>query len=458
MLRYWLALTVILSASVLASTQARAASSDRLTAATEAYLFLYPLVTMEMSRRVTALSPPTPDAAPTGMNRFRHMRELPSGSLRSVVRPNFDTLYSLAWIDLRQGPVVMTVPAIDDRFFLLPFMDMYTDVIAVAGTGTVSESGEEIVVLPPGWEGELPDDLATVTATTDLLWVIGRIQTNGEEDYEYINGLQDQLALRQLSGQPYVQEQLDGEIDRSVSTKEMVEGLDGSTYFRLGLDLLEKNGAHTTDWTLMQRMRLASLDSADALATVDRDLLDQARTRALALLDEMGHSVSGAAARSGWGMQISGIGVYGNNYANRAYIARVGLGANPPEWAVYPLAARDALGNVPDSSNAYTLHFPPGALPPNHGFWSITVYDEFGFPTANPLDRYALGDRSDLNVNEDGSVTLYLQHDRPDESRIANWLPTPDSGVLGVTMRIYGPDEAILTGRWTPPMLTPQSR
>lgn len=157
-------------------------------------------------------------------------------------------------------------------------------------------------------------------------------------------------------------------------------------------------------------------------------------------------------------MQISGIGVYGNNYANRAYIARVGLGANPPEWAVYPLAARDALGNVPDSSNAYTLHFLPGALPPNHGFWSITVYDELGFPTANPLDRYALGDRSDLNVNEDGSVTLYLQHDRPDESRIANWLPTPDSGVLGVTMRIYGPDEAILTGHWTPPMLTPQSR
>jgi len=155
---------------------------------------------------------------------------------------------------------------------------------------------------------------------------------------------------------------------------------------------------------------------------------------------------------NGWQMNTDTMGVYGDFYVKRAIVARVGLGANPPEDALYPLLVADADGAPIDGSNDYVLTFEKDGLPPVGAFWSVTIYDDQGFQGANELDRFALGDRDPLQYNADGSLDLYVQRANPGADRVANWLPTPD-GPLGVTMRLYAPDQSVLAGTWAPPPL-----
>jgi hypothetical protein len=142
--------------------------------------------------------------------------------------------------------------------------------------------------------------------------------------------------------------------------------------------------------------------------------------------------------------------VYGNFYLKRAIIAMAGLGANPPEDAIYPLNVGDADGQPLDGDHDYVLHFDKDELPPVDAFWSVTMYDADGFQAANELNRFALGDRDPLSYNGDGSLDLYLQHEHPGADREANWLPAP-RGPLGVTMRLYAPRPEALQGEWNPP-------
>jgi hypothetical protein len=149
-------------------------------------------------------------------------------------------------------------------------------------------------------------------------------------------------------------------------------------------------------------------------------------------------------------MNTDSVGVYGDFYLKRAIVAMIGLGANPVDDAVYPLSMADADGAPIDGSHDYILHFEASELPPVEAFWSVTMYDAEGFQAANELNRFAIGDRDDLTFGTDGSLDLYLQHERPAPERVPNWLPAP-RGPLGVTMRLYAPRPEVLDGRWAPP-------
>jgi hypothetical protein len=153
---------------------------------------------------------------------------------------------------------------------------------------------------------------------------------------------------------------------------------------------------------------------------------------------------------NGWTVLTENIGVYGNAYFKRAVVTLIGLGANPPEDAVYPLLNVDADGNPINGENDYVIHFDADELPPAYAFWSVTMYDAEGFQVANELDRFAIGDRDALTYDADGSLTLYVQHDNPGLERESNWIPAP-KGPLGVTMRLYAPRAEVLDGRWSPP-------
>jgi hypothetical protein len=144
------------------------------------------------------------------------------------------------------------------------------------------------------------------------------------------------------------------------------------------------------------------------------------------------------------------IGVYGNAYRRRAVVALVGLGANPPEDAVYPLLTADADGHPVAGEHDYALHFDADMLPPADAFWSVTMYDSEGYQVANELNRFAIGDRDPLTFNADGSLDIYLQHTNPGPDRESNWLPAP-LGPLGITMRLYAPRREVLDGTWSPP-------
>jgi hypothetical protein len=144
------------------------------------------------------------------------------------------------------------------------------------------------------------------------------------------------------------------------------------------------------------------------------------------------------------------MGVYGNYYLKRAIVAMVGLGANQPEDAIYPLNYADADGKALDGNNNYVLHFEKDELPPVEAFWSVTMYDRDGFQCANSIDRFAISSWMPLKTNSDGSLDLFIQNEHPGAERESNWLPAPN-GPLGVTMRLYAPNRGALNGDWNPP-------
>jgi hypothetical protein len=426
----------------------------------EAYVYLYPLVTMELTRRQMTNAPAgtRPGFGPMGV--FSHIREFPPADFRAVVRPNFDTLYSSGWLDLTSEPMVVSVPDTGGRYYLLPMLDMWTDVFCVPGKRTSGTQAADYLVVPSGWAGQVPDGLVPIHAPTVYVWIIGRTQTDGPADYQAVHQVQDGFTITPMSrwGQPPapVQAQPDPSVDMQRPPLEQVNAMSARDYFGLAAELLHLHPPHATDWSTLARLRRLGFRPGeqfdyDGLDPSVRGALDGAPAAALALMQQTLPRV--ARVVNGWEMNIDTMGVYGNFYLKRAIVAMVGLGANQPEDAVYPLNVADADGQPLAGDHDYLLHFDRDELPPVGAFWSVTMYDADGFQAANPLNRFAIGDRDDLGYNDDGSLDLYLQHHSPGPERESNWLPAP-RGPLGVTMRLYAPAPQVLDGRWNPPPIT----
>jgi hypothetical protein len=424
----------------------------------EAYQYLYPLITMDVTRRITTnyAADAKPGMGP--MNAFHHMRAFPTADFREVVRPNFDTLYSSLWLDLTQEPMIVSAPDTDGRYYLLPMLDMWSDVFAVPGKRTSGTSAAHYAIVPPRWQGQLPAGVEAIQAPTAYLWVIGRTQTNGPQDYEAVHQVQDGYRVTPLSqwGKPVepVAAVIDPSVDMKTPPLQQVNTMTAAQYFGYGADLMKIHPPHITDWSTIARLgRLGivvgesfDLNSADPAvqAGLNRAVVDSLKLM-LAKLPTLAKVVNG------WQMNTDTMGVYGNYYLKRAIVAMVGLGANQPQDAIYPLNVVDADGQPMDGTHSYVLHFEKAEIPPVEAFWSITMYDAEGFQVANPLDRFAIGDRDDLTYNADGSLDIYIQHESPGDDKVSNWLPSPAQGALGVTMRLYAPKAEALDGRWVPP-------
>lgn len=434
-------------------------SQDLEAIAAEAYLYLFPLVLMDVTRRITANVPTGVRPGMGPMNRFTHLRAFPPGDFREVVRPNFDTLYSVLWFDLRDEPVIVTTPDTGGRYYMLPMMDMWTDVFAVVGSRTTGTGEGDYALVPPGWDGSLPEGVDRIDAPTPMGWIIGRTQTNGPDDYGAVHVVQDgfgAVPLSQWPGPARVDDAVvDPSIDMTAAPLDQVLALSGIDFFVHATRLMTTHRPHLVDQPILARMTRLGLHPDRALEPGDLDddqrgAIDRAP---LAAQDRMTDTEPRLDARvDGWSMPTSQMGVYGTNYLRRAVVAKIGLGANLAEDAIYPVVYSDDHGEPPDGAHDYVLHFEADRLPPADAFWSVTMYDAEGFTVPNPLDRYALGDRDPLRYGDDGSLDLYLQHTDPGGDRTPNWLPAPD-GPLGVTLRIYGPRPPVLDGRWTPPPL-----
>lgn len=431
--------------------------AEALTIATEAYHYFYPLVSMELTRRqlTNVDAGKVPGRGP--VNTFSHMRAFPTADFKAVVRPNFDTLYSSAWLDLTAEPVVITVPDTAGRYYLLPMLDMWSDAFAVPGKRTSGTTPGSFLIAGPGWNGEVPAGVTRIDAPTPHVWVIGRIQTNGPADYANVHKVQDALSLQPLSNWSTkvaytpVPVAVDPTIDMKTPPKAQVDAMKGLAYFSLAAELLNANPPHLTDWSIVARMRRIGIVPGQPFntAAVDGAILNRAVADAQKTMAEKVATL--ARIQNGWQMNTDSMGVYGNYYLKRAIVAAVGLGANQPEDAIYPLCVADAEGKPLVAENSYVIHFAKDQLPPVDAFWSITMYDAEGFQVANPIDRFAIGDRDALNRNADGSIDIYIQHTSPGPDKESNWLPAPASGPMGVTMRLYSPHAAALDGRWTPP-------
>jgi hypothetical protein len=421
----------------------------------EAYVYFYPLVVMDLTRRQMTNLPAGEKPGFGPANAFAHVRTFPPADFRTVVRPNFDTLYSSAWLDLTSEPMIVSVPDTGGRYYLLPVLDMWTDVFAAPGHRTSGTGAADYAIVPPGWHGALPAEI--IESPTPAAWIIARTQTNGPGDYNAVHAIQDSFAITPLSrwGEEPAARRFapDPSIDMTTPTLLQINAMAAADYFERAADLLRIHPPHATDWSTLARLRRIGIVEGEPFAfhqlpDAVREGLEAAPGEALALMRAKLPTL--ARVVNGWQMNTDTMGVYGNAYLKRAIVAMVGLGANQPDDAIYPLANTDADGRPLDGSSDYVIHFDADELPPADAFWSITMYDDDGFQVTNAIDRFAIGDRDPLIYDADGSVDVYVQHDSPGPEREANWLPAP-RGPLGVTMRLYAPRPEALDGRWSPP-------
>jgi hypothetical protein len=425
-------------------------SGDPRSLSYDAYTYLYPLVTMEVTRRqaLNVEAGARPGFGPP--NEFHHIRAFPPADFRAVVRPNFDTLYSSAWLDLSSGPVVVHLPDTADRYCLLPMLDMWTDVFASPGKRTSGTGEQDYAVVGPGYAGELPAGTPVIEAPTPWVWVIGRTQTNGPADYAAVNAVQDGYTITPLTKTEHV---LDPSADTTTEPLRLVNGMGAVEFFGYACETLKVNRPHATDFSILARIANLGIVPGESFdsSRFDAGGLDEIEAGTAAAREAIAANVAHLGARvNGWTLATDAIGVYGNSYLKRATIALGGLGANPPEDAVYPVLLADSDGDPITGDQNYVIHFDAEALPPVDAFWSITMYDGEGFQSANELDRFAIGDRDQLTYNADGSLDIFIQHTAPRPDRQANWLPAP-TGPLGITMRLYAPGAEALNGKWAPP-------
>jgi hypothetical protein len=445
-----------LAAPVAADTPAPVSDDEAGEIAVEAYIYGYPLVLMEVTRRVTS-NVETPAGAHGPMNQFEHLRAFPDAAFTDVVRPNADTLYSSLWFDVSKEPLVISVPDSGGRYYLLPMLGLWTDVFASPGKRTTGTGAQTFAIVGPKWDDKLPDGVKLIRAPTSMGWMIGRTQTNGKADFGAVHKFQGGLTAVPLSGygKPYLppQGKLNPKQDMGAPV-EQVAKMDAATFFTLFADVTRDNAPHANDYPVLARIKRIGLepgrpfDLAQASPQA-RQALEKAPAAAqkliLSQLKRLGTKVGN------WLMITPPVGTYGTDYVRRAVIAYGGLGANVSEDAVYPTTMTDADGEPYDSNKKYIVQFSREQLPPVRAFWSLTMYNDKQFFTANPIDRFAIGDRDKLKFNEDGSLALYIQRDSPGKELEANWLPAPKEGGFTMNLRLYWPKPAALDGSWMPP-------
>ncbi|RIK69279.1 MAG: hypothetical protein DCC65_00615 [Planctomycetota bacterium] len=427
----------------------------------DAYIYGYPLVTMEYTRRVmTNVVRPEGTRAPMG--HLIRMRAYPTAAFRDVTAPNADTLYTTAWIDVGKEPWVLSLPDANDRYYLFPMLDGWTNVFQVPGKRTTGTGPQKYAITGPGWKGTLPAGVTEYKSPTSIVWLLGRIYCTGTpEDYAAVHKMQDAICLAPLSNydKPYNPSAgtVDPGIDMKTPVRDQVNRLSAPDYFNLLATLMKDNPPAAADAPMLAKMARIGIVPGKPF---DLGRFEPAVRQALMAVPQygvekiMGWAKAGIAAGAnkdvnGW-LFSTKTGIYGTEYLQRAFITAIGLGANRPEDAIYPTSEVSAAGQPYDGSKKYVIHFDKGNLPPVNGFWSLTMYDEQFFFVDNPLNRYTLSARNSLKTNPDGSTDLYLQSESPGADKESNWLPAP-KGRFVPMFRFYWPKESIIDGTWKMP-------
>jgi hypothetical protein len=354
--------------------------------------------------------------------------------------------------------MLLHVPDSAGRFYLLQFMDAWTETFADPGKRTTGTSEAWFAIVGPGWHGQLPPNVTRIDAPTNQVWLLGRTQTNGASDYDNVHAFQRGMRLVLLSQFPG-QEPKAGPIPVThqpppgPTPPNRVRAMGAEQFLRAFADAMKMNPPHAEDAPMVRdlaRIGIVPGRDFDASKLSPEELVD-VRAGVQAAINHLEAFVStGAAHKTGWNSFQGVLGRYGTNYNARAITARVAIGANPPEDAVYISDSTDVNGKPLSGAMKYRMHFAADRLPPVLAFWSITGYDKDGYFIANPMDRYAIGDRDKLKFNPDGSLDLYIQAQNPGSDYQSNWLPSGE-GPFNLTFRLYWPKPAILNGSWQPP-------
>jgi hypothetical protein len=450
------------SGSTAIADAASAKEKELMDVSTEAVIYGLPLVLMDLTmKRMTNVARARGIAAP--INQFANAPIVPTAAFRNVVRANVDTLYSSAFLDLSAEPLILSVPDTNGRYYLLPMLDAWTNVFATPGARTTGTKAGVFAITGPDWKGALPAGMQQFKSPTNMVWILGRTQTNGPEDYAAVHAIQAGFKLVPLSlfGKSYTAPE--GSVDTSADMKtppvQQLQNMSGVAFLTALARLLTSNPPPAADGPVLARLATIGVIPGQAFDVSNLDAaaakeLNGAVSRAIATLQDkakqMGTSVNG------WHIPKRNVGAFGTDYETRAFIALIALGANLPEDSLYPTTFVDGDGKPLNGANRYILHFAKDLTPPVNAFWSVTMYDPQSFFVDNAIDRYAISSWMRLRRNSDGSLDIYVQHESPGADKEANWLPAPDGG-FNMTMRLYWPKQespSIIDGSWKPPAVT----
>jgi hypothetical protein len=357
---------------------------------------------------------------------------------RDVVTPANDLLYFCAWVNLKHTPAWLTAPAPTGRYFVVELLDAYTENFMNVGTRKVPAGGGRFMLTGPSTPSQEPEDAVQIACPTDLVWLLGRVLVSGDADFEAAQQFMQGFTLQSPGGRP--QSVQDWRDTGDAALDFFANLLQGAQEFPPPPGSGDLSALHTA-------LGLPPGD-IDKLARSNARVLEGLRVayrNGMQIIEA--HTTS--QTRKAWGYSTK-LGRWGGNLLMRATTAFKGLGALSAEETIYAMADFDSAGLPLTGAQAYTLHFPPGQLPPADAFWSVTLYGEDRYFAANAIGRYAIGDRTEgLLLDDDGGLTLNIQHQAP-PGREPNWLPTP-AGSFYLILRCYQPREALLTGRYAIP-------
>lgn len=423
----------------------------------EAYMYGFPAVMMDVTKEVSTAVPKAGEyAAP--VNRFAVMTHYPDASFRAVARTGLDTLFAVAWADLDQEPLVLSVPDTQGRYYVIALMDLWTNVFGSIGKRTTGTGAGSFLIAGPGWQGTPPAKVQGVfPSPTRFVWVNGQMQADGPKDYAAVNAWQRQYKLTPLStwGKGYrspARMQATQAVDTRTPPLDQVRRMDAQAFFGRLAGLVKDNPPAPADAPMVAKLKTLGIEPGRPF---DLDTIDPLAAKELrSAMDTFGmleRGIKKLKTDNGWIVMPKDMGHYGTDYETRAGIALVGLGAIEPADVIYPTAFVDGDGNPLDGANRYVLHFDKGQAPPTNATWSVSMYDPQGFYVPNPINRYNLARWMPLRYNPDGSLDLYIQATSPGPDKESNWLPAPAKGPFNLTVRNYWPQATVLRGGYRLP-------
>ena len=435
-------------------------SPDALTRARQAVTWAWPLY--EMARMRASTSPRRHQGEPAGpdaesplrwCNVLVHGRELLAPGTSRVVTPNVDTLYSNAWLDLSEGPLVIDVPDTAGRYYVLGLLDFYTNPFAGIGQRTSGTAAGSFLIAPTGWDGATPEGMKRIDAPTPWVWMIGRWLVEGRDDLRAVHALQDAMNLSRLHHAGPLEAPVRQRFDGGFTGPHLSDTAPGGGRFAQVVNAaLAQNPPPSREHAMVSAFAAFGIGAGLVPGPAQCDLLDTALAAELPIWHQ---AEFGAVGPTGWQTPPPLVETFGDAYAQRAQVALRYIGALDRREALYLMLHVDGEGRALQGGQARTLRFEPGALPPVHAFWSLTMYStDTCMLVANPIGRYAIGDRTPgLRPDPDGGLTIHIGHALPvDPAAAANWLPAPQ-GPYYLCLRAYVPRDAMLSGCYHLPPL-----
>lgn len=434
--------------------------SKALALARRAVTWAWPLYEMARMRAVTSprrhQGEPAGDSADSPMrwcNVLTHGRELLGPGASRVVTPNVDTLYSNAWLDLRDGPVVLEVPDTAGRYYVLGLLDFYTNPFAGIGKRTTGTAAGRFLIAPPGWQGRAPTGIKRIDAPTPWLWMIGRVLVEGRDDLPAVHVLQDAMRLRGLQDESGTEAQVRGCFDSGFAGQALSDTAPrGARFAQVVNAALAQNPPPAYEHDMLATFAICGIGSGRTPDLEQCDLLDAALAAELLTWH---HAEFGVTGPTGWQTPPLLQKTHGEDYAHRAHVALKYIGVLDSREAIYLMLHADAQGHALDGGRTCWLRFGPGDLPPVEAFWSLTMYDaQTCMLVPNPIGRFAIGNRTPgLRSDPDGGLTIHISHAPPAAPDVtANWLPAPQ-GPYYVCLRAYVPRAEMLSGHYLLPSL-----